>query len=509
MASRFSGALQITNLDDFITPSQECIKPIEMQASKSKTGAKIKIQSDNAFSALNEIGQPEKLQKVEITLADCLACSGCITSAESVLVTQQSREELLKVFQEKIAQQNVGSTDSKYIIVSLSVQPVLSLAQHYELTPEQTLHKLAGYFYQLGADAVLDMTVADDFVLVEAAKEFVERYKASKEGTKNQLPMLSSSCPGKIFIYEKNRYWSIYEIYNIFLFLIGWVCYAEKTHGNFILPYISITKSPQQIMGSLVKYHLAEVMNLSPEHIYHVTVMPCYDKKLEASREDFYNQQRKTRDVDCVITSIELEQMLSEDGLVLNEIDEGEIKQPFGSYNEEIGNKLWGHSGSGSGGYADFIFRYAAKNLFDEDNVTVDFKNLRNPDFQEAELKRNNQVLLKFAIINGFRNIQNIVQKMKRGKCVYDYVEIMACPCGCLNGGAQIRPDGNVQPRELALTLENMYHKLPLSKPEENKVVQNLYKTWLGGEHTDKVNAHFNTQYHEIQKMNTALAIKW
>ncbi|KAL6264396.1 hypothetical protein P5V15_004505 [Pogonomyrmex californicus] len=484
MASRFSGALQITNLDDFITPSQECIKPIEIQSNKSKTGAKIKIQSDNTHLALNEIGQPEKLQKVEITLADCLACSGCITSAESVLVTQQSQEELLRVFQEKIAQQNIGSTDSKYIIVSLSVQPVLSLSQRYELTPEQALCKLAGFFYRLGADMVLDMTVADDFVLLEAAKEFVERYKANKEGMKNQLPMLSSSCP-------------------------GWVCYAEKTHGNFILPHISITKSPQQIMGSLVKYYLAENMGLLSEQIYHVTVMPCYDKKLEASREDFYNQQRKTRDVDCVITSIELEQMLNEDSLTLNEINDGKIEQPFGTYSKEIGNGLWGHSGSGSGGYADFIFRYAAKNLFDEDNVTVDFKNLRNPDFQEAELKRNDQVLLKFAIINGFRNIQNIVQKMKKGKCVYDYVEIMACPCGCLNGGAQVRPEGNIQPRELASILENMYRKLPLSKPEENKIVQNLYKTWLGGENTDKVNAYFTTQYHEVEKMSTALTIKW
>jgi iron only hydrogenase large subunit-like protein len=74
---------------------------------------------------------------------------------------------------------------------------VLSLAQHYELTPEQSLHKLAGFFYQLGADAVLDMTVADDFALIKAAEEFIKRYKASKEGIKNQLPMLSSSCPGK------------------------------------------------------------------------------------------------------------------------------------------------------------------------------------------------------------------------------------------------------------------------------------------------------------------------
>ncbi|RLU25633.1 hypothetical protein DMN91_001790 [Ooceraea biroi] len=336
MASRFSAALQITNLDDFITPSQECIKPIEIQSEKSKTGAKIKIELDNATTVLKE---------------------------------------------------TAGNTDIKYIVISLSVQPVLSLAQHYELTPEQCLHKLAGFFYQLGADAVLDMTVADDFALIEAAKEFVERYKASKEGIKNQLPMLSSSCP--------------------------------------------------------------------------------------------------------------------------DEIDEGKIEQPFGSYSEKIDNKLWGHDGSGSGGYANFIFRYAARNLFDQENVTVDFMNLRNPDFQEAVLKRNDQVLLKFAIINGFRNIQNMVQKMKRGKCDYDYIEVMACPCGCLNGGAQIKAKGNVQPREHASMLENIYHKLPLSQPEENEVVQHLYQTWLAEENTDKVRAYFSTQYHEIEKMNTALAIKW
>lgn len=122
--------------------------------------------------------------------------------------------------------------------------------------------------------------------------------------------------------------------------------------------------------------------------------------------------------------------MLSEKGLILNEIDENPILQSSSYYTEDIEKRLRGHIGSGSGGYADFIFRYAAKNLFNEENITVNFKNLRNPDFQEAELKKDNQVLLKFAVINGFRNIQNIVQKLKRGKCTYDYVEIMACPSG-------------------------------------------------------------------------------
>ncbi|XP_068981808.1 probable cytosolic Fe-S cluster assembly factor AGAP009023 isoform X1 [Bombus flavifrons] len=486
MTSRFSGALQITDLDDFITPSQECIKPIEIQKSKSKTGAKIKIEEDGTPFALNEAGQSEKLQKVEITLADCLACSGCITSAESVLVTQQSQEELMRVFKEKVSQRHQSKDDARstFIVVSLSVQAVLSVAKHYSLNPEQALNKLAGYFYQLGADIVLDMTVADDLALLESAKEFIERYKAAKEGAKSQLPMLSSSCP-------------------------GWVCYAEKTHGNFILPYISVTKSPQQIMGSLVKYHLAETMDLLPEQVYHVTVMPCYDKKLEASREDFYNYERKFRDVDCVITPIEIEQMLSEYNVSINEIREREVEKLFESQMEYSKTNLLGHSGSGSGGYAEFILHYAAKHLFDETDITVEFKNLRNPDFQEAVFQKDGRTLLTFAIANGFRNIQNLVQKLKRGKCSYDYVEVMACPCGCLNGGAQIRPSSNIQPRELALQLESIYRELPRSNPEQNTVVQNLYRDWLGGECTDKALSYFHTQYHEIKKSDTALAIKW
>ncbi|XP_043802742.1 probable cytosolic Fe-S cluster assembly factor AGAP009023 [Apis laboriosa] len=486
MASRFSGALQITNLDDFITPSQECIKPIEIQALKSKTGAKIKIKEDETPIALNETGQFKKLEKVEITLADCLACSGCITSAESILVTQQSQEELMRVFREKTSQyQNRDGISSTFIVVSLSVQAVLSIAEHYNLNSEQALNKLAGYFYQLGTDIVLDMTVADDFALLESAKEFIQRYRANKDGAKNQLPMLSSSCP-------------------------GWVCYAEKTHGNFILPYISVTKSPQQIMGSLVKYHLAEIMDLSPEQIYHITVMPCYDKKLEASREDFYNHEIKSRDVDCVITPIEIEQMFNEYNVILNEIKiEKKIQRIFESKMKYLKNDLYGHSGSGSGGYAEFILRYAAKYLFNETDIIIEFKSLRNPDFQEAVFQKDGQTLLTFAIVNGFRNIQNLVQKLKREKCIYDYVEVMACPCGCLNGGAQIRPLNNVQSRELALKLESMYRELPQSNPEQNLIVKNLYKNWLGGECTAKALAYFHTQYHEIKKIDTALAIKW
>lgn len=223
-----------------------------------------------------------KLEKVEITLADCLACSGCITSAEGVLITQQSQEEVLKVLNENNAHKANNRLDEVRVIVcTVSPQSIVSLATKYGLPVEATAKLLSGYLKELGVDLVLNTKVADDLALLESRKEFVQRFAAKSKGDQSAvLPMLASSCP-------------------------GWVCYAEKTHGSFILPYISTTRSPQQIMGMLVKNTLAKTLGVESKKIYHLTVMPCYDKKLEASREDFFSEANESKDVDCVITSSE------------------------------------------------------------------------------------------------------------------------------------------------------------------------------------------------------------
>ncbi|KAF2883849.1 hypothetical protein ILUMI_22318 [Ignelater luminosus] len=483
--SGFSGVLQLTDLDDFITPSQECIKPVKIEKTATNTGAKISIAEDGAYYQVEGEGKIQKLQKVEITLSDCLACSGCITSAESVLVTQQSQEELLRVFTANKVLHNSGqSADAKLIIVSVSIQPILSLAVKFSLSPNECASRLIGYFKQLGADMVVDMTIADNFALLESQKEFIKRYRATEsDGVKNMLPMLASSCP-------------------------GWVCYAEKTHGSFILPYISTTKSPQQIMGSLIKDWVSK--NLSGRSIYHVTVMPCYDKKLEAAREDFFNQEIQSRDVDCVITAIELEQMLQNDGITLQDVPPSTFSEPW-TLKQDLETKpiLKRHIGSGSGGYADHIFQYAAKELFGLECDKLEYKNLRNPDFREVILEKDGKILLRFAIANGFRNIQNLVQKLKRGKSQYHYVEVMACPSGCLNGGAQIRPQGGITLKELTHNLESLYNSLPVEIPENNNCVKELYEVWLTGQDSDKVTAILHTSYHAVEKLNTALNIKW
>ena len=490
MTTGFSGVLQITDLDDFITPSQECIKPVVVEKTQTSTGAKIKIQGDGSYVQVSQDGLAQKLQRVDISLSDCLACSGCITSAESVLITQQSQDELLRVFQNnKQLKESGQESNAKLIVVSISVQPVLSLAVRYALAPQDAYQRLSGYFKSLGADIVLDMTLSEDLSLLESETEFIERFRAKRDGSKTSLPMFTSSCP-------------------------GWICYAEKTHGSFILPYISSTKSPQQIQGTLVKQHLANKRGCSAAKIYHVTVEPCYDKKLEASRNDFYNQQEDSRDVDCVITSLEIEQMLSSQTTSLGDVTPAEIDFPWldGSISSnEISylNTLVSHRGTGSGGYAEHVMAIAAKELFGESEPQLNFRVLRNSDLQEAILEKNGEVVLRFAIANGFRNIQNLVQKMKRGKCPYDFVEIMACPSGCLNGGAQVRPQEGVQLKELTNRLEKLYFELPVQSPRSNPLVQELYSSWFGGTGSDQISSILHTSYHSVEKMNTALNIKW
>lgn len=170
-------------------------------------------------------GSKTKLEKAKITLDDCLACSGCVTSAEAVLISQHSSDELIKVIEsnKQLLVDNPDCDKLKLICISLSPQSRASLAVKYNMTNEECSQKLCGFFKQhLNAEYIFDTTFSREFSLVESQREFVDRFNA------NKTPILTSACP-------------------------GWICYAEKTHGSFILPYISSVKSPQQVMGSLVK----------------------------------------------------------------------------------------------------------------------------------------------------------------------------------------------------------------------------------------------------------------
>ncbi|KAL1741841.1 iron hydrogenase [Schizophyllum fasciatum] len=297
----FSGALTLTDLNDFITPSQACIKPVtETNApakDASQAATEIHIDSSGAYyevSSFTETSQGRKLEQAQINLNDCLACSGCITSAESVLITLQSHIEVLAFVD---ANPPRGQPGHRIPVMSIAPQVLASLsasASSTPISPRQMLRRVRRFCRSnMGFEAIFDTTFARHLALRETVAEWKQRSDAARAGitdTTDPLPMIASACP-------------------------GWICYAEKTHAE-MLPYISKTKSPQQIMGTLVKQWMGERCGAHPDDIYHLAVMPCYDKKLEASRQDFLaaHPHESVREVDCVITAGEFEGMLRSRG---------------------------------------------------------------------------------------------------------------------------------------------------------------------------------------------------
>jgi len=258
-----------------------------------------------------------------------------VTSAETVLITAQSSKEFLEALAKK----------DKTFVVSISPQSRASIATYYKISILEAHRKLITFFKQLGVHYVFDTSFSREFSLLESAAEFVARHRKQIQAP---LPMLASECP-------------------------GWICYAEKTHGDFVLPYISSTKSPQQVMGTIVKEYFSQRLNTSGDQIYHACIMPCYDKKLEASRDDFYNDILKTRDVDTVLASMEIVDMIRDQGVDFKSLPEAPIDQLFNNIDDQ-GN-LYGVSGS-AGGYLEFIFKYAARELFQKEVKEVVFQNI-------------------------------------------------------------------------------------------------------------------------------------
>ena len=325
--SKFSGVLQITDLDDFIGPGQECVKPVKVEKKVATSkGAKIKIEADGSYYEETGAGGVKKLEKATITLADCLACSGCVTSAETVLIEQQSADQLYKVFAQK---KEADESSRPFMVFSLALQPLVSLSVRHGLTVQAAAEKITTALKQLGADLVVDLRLAEDWAILELQREFLERFRARETGGKpGAHTVLSSVCP-------------------------GWVCYAEKTHGSWLLPHISRVKSAQQLMGTVVKDFLSSRLGVSRDTVYHVTLMPCFDKKLEASRDDFADAQTGVKDVDCVITTLELEEMLERENMDLAKLPSTKIDTIL----ENGDTNILGNDGSGSGGYSDHLFR--------------------------------------------------------------------------------------------------------------------------------------------------------
>lgn len=460
-----STILSSEDLNDFISPGVACIKPVEVHK-EQETAGEIEIGKDGkeAFEVSKD-GEKQSLKPAQINLSDCLACSGCITSAESVLISQHSHEELLNALRGEEAKEKVFA-------VSISHQVRASLAVGYGISIEQVDQKLKHLFIKvLGFTYIVGMEIGRGISLEYGAQETLNENKSG--------PILSSVCP-------------------------GWTCYAEKSHPH-VIPYLSGVKSPQQITGTMLKHLVSEETGLGGDKIYHLSIMPCFDKKLEASRPEF-GEDEEIRDVDCVITAKEVVQMLIDEDMAFETLqEETSISDKDVSPQKWPYQDQWlSHDGTSSGGYLDYVIREHQRRH--ETNTShINIVQGKNADIMEYQVidDSTEEIIFRAGQVYGFRNIQNLVRRLKlkqktggaatkvvttsskatKAKTTvdpsqWDYVEVMACPGGCVNGGGQIGKPTEHTAKEWKDMLENKYKEIRQQDVQKQKVMDWVQQLW-------------------------------
>jgi iron only hydrogenase large subunit-like protein len=453
-----SAILSSDDLNDFISPGVACIKPVETLP-KQEGYDPYEVTTEDKV-------QPANPAPASISLTDCLACSGCVTSAEAVLVSLQSHTEVLNTLDEhpELKIPSLASNHSanghasprpnaRVFVASVSPQVRASIAATFGISDQRAGFMIEQFLsgsqglriggqHHSGFQWVVDTNRMREACLVLGAEE-VSAALADKSKVK---PLLTSACP-------------------------GWICYAEKTHPH-ILPHLSALKSPQALSGTLLKSVLSKALNIAPSQIWHLAIMPCFDKKLEASREEltdmsWYNSTSTSpiRDVDCVITSRELLSLAEARGIQLSALPQQSVVQtdPTHFPDHRIYNFLFpkprqrAHTALEAGPSGGYLYHILQTQQSLHPRSTLSIRQGRNSDVVEYILNSPDSTpIFKAARYYGFRNIQNLVRKLKPAKVSklpgaskrtpasaggmeYSYVEVMACPGGCTNGGGQIK----------------------------------------------------------------------
>ena len=383
----------------------------------------------------------------------CVGCGQCITVCPVGALYE--RDDVAAVLE-------AVKDPEKYVVIQAapSVRASISEAFGYPVG-SGTKGKLAAAMRKIGFDRVFDTVFSADLTIMEEANELVERIQ--KGGT---LPMFTSCCP-------------------------GWINYCETFYGDMI-GHLSSCKSPQQMFGAMVKTFLAEKEGIPAEKIVVVSTMPCTAKKRELGRD--YQNAAGVPDVDYSLTSRELARLIQQEGISFPGLEEEEFDAPLG-----IGSGAGTIFGA-TGGVMEAALRTANDWLNGEAQDALDFSEVRGiAGVKEATYKVGG-LELRVAAVSGLENAKALLEKIRSGEAQYDFVEFMACPGGCVNGGGQPQQKAKVRMvddirAERAMTLYHLDQKDTLRKSHENPEIIELYDSYLGKPGSEKAHAYLHTKY--------------
>jgi NADP-reducing hydrogenase subunit HndD len=380
---------------------------------------------------------------------DCVYCGQCVVHCPSG--TFSSVDPSLKIEEE--------IKNNKYVVFQFAPSIRTSIGEEFNMEYGSVVtEKIIAGIKKLGAKKVFDVSLGADLVTIEEANELIERLQ-----TKKRLPMFTSCCP-------------------------AWVKFVEFYKPEFI-PNLTEVKSPQILLGGIIKTYFAEKENIDPKNIIVVSVMPCTSKKYEANREELKINGLKC--VDYVLTTHELARMFIKNNIDISKI-EGENKDEL----------LGIASGAGvifgsSGGVAESATRTACYKLLNKKIDKIDFKEFRGHEgIKEASVKIKDMEI-KIAVVNGLINAKKILEDYPQK---FDYVEIMSCPGGCVGGGGQPVPVNKNIRKKRADSLYQIDQNENIRIAGENPTVQSIYKEFLKDKRV--INKIAYTKFFKKQKEN-------
>ncbi|HSR05030.1 MAG TPA: NADH-dependent [FeFe] hydrogenase, group A6 [Proteiniclasticum sp.] len=351
----------------------------------------------------------------------------------------------------------------KHVVVQVAPAVRVAIGEMFDMEPGTiSTGQLATAFRRMGFNGVFDTDWAADLTIIEEASELIHRLEHG-----GKLPILTSCCP-------------------------AWVRFFEYQFPD-MLDIPSTCKSPQIMMGTMIKTYYAEKMGIAPEDILVVSVMPCIAKKAEVQREELRIGELK--DVDWVITTRELGYMLREAGIDFKTLPEGEFDNILG---ESTGASVIFGS---TGGVIEAAVRTAYEWITHEELKDVNFTQLRGLEGIRSATIPIKGIELKIGIAHGLGNARKMLEGIRSGELDFHAIEIMACPGGCIGGGGQPYHHGDfsiIQKRQDAIYREDAGK--PKRKSHENEMVMKLYREYLGEPYGEKAHELLHTSY-EAKKM--------
>ncbi|MBE6866508.1 MAG: [Oscillospiraceae bacterium] len=385
----------------------------------------------------------------------CVSCGQCIVVCPTGAIAE--KDDTDKVWA-------ALADPTKHVVVQTAPSIRATLGECFNMPIGTNVQgKMVAAARRLGFDKVFDTDFAADLTIMEEATEFLHRF--TSEGS--AMPLITSCSP-------------------------GWVKYCETYFPEFI-PNLSSCKSPQQMFGAVAKTYYAQKMGLDPKDIVVVAVMPCVAKKFEVGRPD--QSAAGVPDVDVAITTREFARMIEKAGIKFDRLPDEEFDRVMG---EASGA---GHIFGASGGVMEAALRTAAEVLTGKELDKPEFMEVRGTDkgIKEAVYTLAGKTI-RVAAVSGLANAKEILTKVKNGEAQYDFIEVMACPGGCINGGGQPTQPASVRNfvdlKSLrANALYSQDEKMTLRKSHMNQEVQTLYKEFLGEPGSHKAHEILHTSY--------------